>query len=143
MGTPRDLDARKFYRVARQRLEEAKLIAEKLQLWAASEYLAGYAVECALKALVILVTPGNERPKPGDATVNWLKVTFGHGLNAMRRYLTGRGARMPRDMGTDFLFVSTWDPQQRYEPGPGEAERTERFLAAADSVVKWAGGRMT
>jgi hypothetical protein len=43
MATPYDIDARKFARVAKQRLDEAKSIHEVLELWAASEYLGATA----------------------------------------------------------------------------------------------------
>ena len=143
MATPRDIDARKFRRVAVQRLEEAELIAEKLELWSAAEYLGGYAIECALKALVILVTPVGKRPAAGEKTTEWLKKAYGHNLNLIRRDLSKHGARMPSSVATDFLYVSTWDPQSRYEPGPGDPDSTGRFLMAARSVLEWAEGRMT
>jgi hypothetical protein len=56
MPLPQDLNARKYYRVAKQRLAEAELILVKLQLAAAAQYLAGYAVECTLKALLLVMS---------------------------------------------------------------------------------------
>ncbi len=50
MGTPLDIDARKYYRVGIQRLKEAELILAVVRLPAASTYLTGYAVECVLKS---------------------------------------------------------------------------------------------
>ena len=140
MATPKDNDARKFWRLAKQRLTEAKQVLQ-IQLWALAEYVGGYAVECSLKALVLGVTPENERPKAGEATIEWMKTEFGHELDNLRRHLSARGARMPSDVAREFLFVATWNPQQRYEPGPGDPKRAERFIRAADSVVKWADGR--
>jgi HEPN domain-containing protein len=70
MPLPQDQDARMYYRVAKQRLDEATLILEKLNLYAASHYLAGYAVECILKALLIVQTPAGQRPFPGVETVD-------------------------------------------------------------------------
>lgn len=142
MGTPTDIDARKFARVAKQRLEEAKTIQQKAQLPAAAEYLGGYAVECALKALLIVVTPRSERPRPGEATIDWLKNDFGHDLEELRRGLVRQRTLMPSFVAREFAFVATWDPQLRYEPGPGDPDRTERFLSAASAVLKWADERM-
>jgi hypothetical protein len=142
MARPRDIDARKFARVAILRLDEAKLIYRKAQLPAAAQYIGGYAVECVLKALVIASTPRNERPPSGDETIAWLKKAFGHDLYALKAYLTKRGVQMSHPVSGDFLFVSTWDPQLRYELGPGDPKVTERFLEAAEALVKWADERM-
>ena len=142
MGSPKQIDARRYSRVAKQRLDEADLILQRLELWAVAQYVGGYAVECMLKALVIEVTPQNRRPPAGDDMLAWMKKDFGHDLNALRAYAGRRGARMPRDVSSDFVFVSTWDPQSRYEPGPGNAAEASRFLRAAKSVLKWADRRI-
>jgi len=142
VALPRDIDARKYSRVAKQRLDEAKLILDKLELFAAAEYMGGYAVECILKALVLTVTPPSQRPPAGEKTVEWLKNEFGHDLSALRRWAAARGAQMPRDIADGFVFVATWDPQSRYELGPGSLESADRFLTAAASIVKWADSRM-
>jgi hypothetical protein len=142
MGMPTDKDARKFARVAKQRLEEARTIHAKVHLSAAAEYLGGYAVECVLKALLLVVTPPQERSDSGQSAIEWLKKEFGHDLALLRFGLDQRGTRMPANVAKQFVFVSTWDPQSRYEPGPGDPERAERFLAAAGAIVAWADGRM-
>lgn len=140
MGIPRDI-ARKFSRVAKQRLEEAKTV-RRAQLPAAAEYLGGYAVECILKALVIVVTPTSERPPSGEATIDWLKKDFGHDLEDLRKGLVKQHTIMPPQVAREFAFVATWDPQLRYELGPGDPDRAERFLEAASAVIKWADERM-
>lgn len=143
MGVPkRDKDARKFARVAKQRLEEAQVIHENLRLWAAAQYLGGYAVECILKALVLVTTPSNKRQPSGEKTVNWLKREFGHDLDKLRSHLDRHGIRMSRDIAREFVFVSIWDTRLRYEPGPGDPDKTARFLSAAEAVLKWADKRM-
>lgn len=142
MPLPRHPDARLYYRVGRQRRDEAALILRELELWAAAQYLSGYAVECMFKALVITLTPKRELPEKGDATVEWLKETFGHDLGRLRIGIAQRGAPLPRSMISDFLFVSTWNPNIRYKPGPGDPKEATRFLAAVDSIVRWADERM-
>jgi hypothetical protein len=139
---PIEIDARRYARVVKQRLEEAKLIFRILELSAAAQYLGGYAVECILKALVLTLTPQTHRPKSGDSTVEWMKKEFGHELGNLRLGIAKRGAPMPRETDREFVFVATWDPQSRYDPGPGDPEQTKRFLSAAEAVVKWASGRV-
>jgi hypothetical protein len=52
MSTPRSVHAREFFRVALLRLEEAKvLMRPEFDMRGGAVYLAGYAVECMLKAV--------------------------------------------------------------------------------------------
>ena len=61
MGTPHDIDARRHYRVAKQRYEDGKLLLE-IERPAAAVYLTGYSVECILKALLLESVPRGQRP---------------------------------------------------------------------------------
>jgi HEPN domain-containing protein len=60
MAVPKDIDARRYYRVAYQRYDDGKLL-ERASRPQAAIYLAGYAVECILKALLIRSTPARGR----------------------------------------------------------------------------------
>jgi hypothetical protein len=122
-------------------MEESKVIL-KAGLPAAAEYLAGYAVECMLKALIIVTTPANERPSAGDATMRWLKREFGHDLDHLHTVVRQRSGNVSRDVASALVYVATWDPEQRYEPGNGDPARASRFLAEAEVVLKWADGRL-
>jgi hypothetical protein len=57
MSTPKDIDARRYHRVAYQRIEDGSLMLDKLDRPKAAVYLSGYASECILKALLLVVTP--------------------------------------------------------------------------------------
>jgi hypothetical protein len=138
MAPPQDLDARKYYRAAKQRLLEAELILAKAELPAASIYLAGYAIECILKAFLLTLTPPTERAEVRRA----LREDFGHNLRRLRAGLVLRGANPPRDVTRDLLFASSWSPALRYEPGPAKPAEAKRFLDAARAVVVWADRRM-
>ena len=142
MTLPPNIDARRFARVAKRRLDEAKVIHARLDLHAAAQYLGGYAIECILKALVLHRTPPSKRPRSAEETDQWMKKRFGHDLNRLRIFLDGKGEHMPLDIARQFLFVSTWDPQMRYDPGPGKPEITRQFLLATEAVVQWASERM-
>jgi hypothetical protein len=82
------------------------------------------------------------RPATGNETIAWLKRTFGHDLDALRRAIAARGFPMARDIAGEFVFVSTWDPETRYEPGAGDPDRAARFLVAAETIIKWADQRI-
>ena len=142
MGSPKNIDARKYSRVAKQRFDEASIIVTRAQLYAPAQYLAGFAIECILKALVITLTPANERPPAGADTIQWLKETFGHDLRDLRIEVAKRGAKMSRDTAAEFAFILSWDPESRYELGPGDPDVTRRFLEAAGKIIDWADQRM-
>lgn len=55
--TPRD-----FLKVSLQRLTGAEEIMDCLRLTLEAQYIGGYVVECALKALILQITPEFERP---------------------------------------------------------------------------------
>jgi HEPN domain-containing protein len=141
MALPRDIDARRYYRVAKQRLEEAKAIL-RADMPSPAEYLGGYSIECILKALVITVTSATERPRPGRWTVEWLKKEYGHDLENLRSAVRKRGVNLPPDVTKAFVYVLAWDPDLRYEPGPVEPAKVGRFLSAAEVIVRWADGKM-
>ena len=55
-----DCNPKAFWRAASQRLEAANLLLES-GIFLDAVYLAGYAVECALKALILERTPAARR----------------------------------------------------------------------------------
>ena len=138
MAMPRDADARRYYRAGKQRLSEAELILEKVELPAAAVYLAGYGVECLLKALLVERTPAGDRP----ALIVALKGHFGHSLIRLRAGLISRGVPVSAAVASDLVSMTTWSPELRYEPGPGDADEADRFLRAVARIVTWADGRI-
>jgi HEPN domain-containing protein len=138
VGLPQDIDARRYYRVSVQRLEEAELILSRLGLAHAAVYLAGYSVECILKALVLVRTPLRNR----HATLKALKEDkrFGHNLAGLRDGAVARGALPPREIARQLAYVSTWSEQMRYDPTDRRLADAERFVVAARLVFRWADG---
>src|SRR5260221_12015593 len=98
MALRNDIDARKYYRVSTQRLDEANVLVRN-RLYAAAVYLAGYSVECVLKALLITLTPLGNRNKMRLA----LKDDFGHSLRRLRAGVIERGGDMPRNVANPLL----------------------------------------
>ena len=133
MGTPRDPIALKFFRVAKQRLGEADLILDRLGLSAVSVYLAGYAIEYGLKALIV------ERTAPGKRgeVQRFLKDQIGHDLNGLRECLVRRKVHIPARVSGTLLSASTWSPALRYEPGLGDPREASKFLNATKIIVEW------
>jgi len=41
-----------------------------------------------------------------------------------------------------FTLVSTWTTDMRYLPGRQKMNEAEAFLAAAETIIRWADGRL-
>ena len=52
-GTMQPTTPRDFLEVARQRLDAAEQIMDKLRLTLEAQYIGGYSVECSFKALIL------------------------------------------------------------------------------------------
>jgi hypothetical protein len=138
MALPGTQEARLFYRVAKQRLLDAQFLLSGGRNTAAV-YLAGYAVECMLKALLLSrLAPGARR-----TTVNSFRGTKAHDFEWLKtKYLKSGGPRFPRDVIEAFSLVSTWHTDLRYRAvmvAPGEAEA---FLRSAETILGWADERV-
>lgn len=57
MGVPKSKHARLFYRCALHRRDEAKILRKADPRTTGAVYLAGYSVECILKALILAAAP--------------------------------------------------------------------------------------
>jgi hypothetical protein len=137
MGTPTDINGRRYYRVAYQRLDDETALLG-ISRPRAAIYLTGYAVECILKAMLLVSTPASERP---DVLATF-RGAGAHNIDRLRERLIQRIGRLPVIVARHVSLVSSWSTDIRYEPGPGDPEDAEAFLAAADSILAWANGRM-
>ena len=99
-----------------------------------SIYLAGFAVECILKALIMSNSTRREREKLGVA----LKQDFGHDLEALRKEAGRRGIHMNREVMVEFRRLAAWDNNMRYSAGVQTTEDAKALLGAAEVVIEWA-----
>ena len=138
MAIPKDVNARLYYRVAHQRLQDGKLILERLGRAQAAIYLRGYAVECITKALLLSNTPAKER----EAVLQSFRGGQGHDLRWLRGQLAQRGTELPADIARHWAYAASWTVDIRYQPGPGSGRDADRFLEAATAILNWADRRM-
>ena len=132
MAMPQDEDARKFHRAATERLEDARTLAVAGRHQGAL-YLAGYAIECALKALLLERTP----PKRRAVLLLTFRGVGGHDYGRLRVRLAERGVLPgPRERAA-FVDVRRWDTSLRYDPARGDAAEIRVFLAAAVTILTW------
>lgn len=137
MAMPRDINARRYYRVAYQRYEDGVALLE-ISRPRAAIYLTGYAVECILKALLLTATPANER---ADVLASF-RGPIAHNIDWLRERLVIRIGRFPVEENRFVSVVCSWSTDLRYEPGPGDVDDAKSFLTAAESILNWANGRM-
>lgn len=135
MAIPRDPDARRYYRAAGQRLDDARAVLE-IGRTTASVYLAGYCVECLLKSLILASTPESSRPGTRSALMT-------HDFDSLRRlYAVRCGGPLPEPVARDLALVGGWAPRLRYDPGTIKMRDANRFLAAVERLWDWANQRL-
>jgi len=137
MAMPLDINARRYYRVAFQRLEDGVALLD-ISRPRAAIYLTGYAIECILKALLLMSTPAGDRAE----VLATFRGAVAHNIDWLRERVIQRIGRLPVGENRYLSLVSSWSTDMRYEPGPGDPEDAESFLAAARSILAWANGRM-
>jgi HEPN domain-containing protein len=139
MGLPSMQEARPFYRAGLQRFEDAQILLDKAGRTTGAIYLAGYGVECLLKALVLSVVANNER----QSMVSNFRGQRAHNFDWLRaRYFENGGATFPPEITRQFVMVNTWDTEWRYRSGTVPQRDAEDFLSAAERIIDWADGRL-
>ncbi len=129
--------SRDFQRAARQRLTTAEfLLANRYNLDAAS--LAGYTVECSLKALILKATP------QADHADTVKKITSGSGMHnpeILNGVLKDLGRPIPLRL-VKRLRRSGWSTALRYETGRIDTGEARAFLKTAKEVYDWVEGQL-
>lgn len=129
--------SRDFLKVAVQRLTTAEtLLREKLTLDA--QYIGGYAVECALKALIMELTPAADRPD------KLKRITTGksmHDPDVLRGELRKLGTSLPLDLARRMRRFR-WSTDLRYETGRRDTGETAALLNTAKALFDWAEGQI-
>lgn len=101
--------------------------------------MAGYSVECILKALVL----ANLTPDACLAMLATFRGARAHDYEWLRtRYLEGGGARFPGPITQAFTLVNDWSTELRYRPSILREDEARGFLTAAEQILTWADGRL-
>lgn len=123
----------KFRRAARQRLVAVQLLLDH-ELGFEAVYLAGYVVECGLKALLLDRTPEAQRVDLVDTAYRGRR---GHDLNELVRLLYLRNCRMPDEILNHMSRVRRWTTALRYEPGNVLRGDAVEFVQATREMLDW------
>jgi len=137
VATPRSREARRFFRCALQRREEADVLFESGYNTGAI-YLAGYCVECILKALILANTPHAQQAKVLDL----FRGAKAHDYNQLKAWNRERGGPPPpSSVNPSFTLVESWSTALRYSTESLKEEDAQEFLDAVDAIMEWASGR--
>jgi HEPN domain-containing protein len=129
-----------FQELAKIRVEEAKVLLDN-GYYAGGYYLAGYAVECALKACIAKLTNRYDFPPDRKAIDN----IYVHKLETLMKSAQ-LWPRFTVDMKADpkleryWTVVQAWSESQRYElniSGPMARDMYEAITARKHGVLSW------
>ena len=139
MPVPQNPAARKYFRAPGQRCEDAEFLLQAGRMLGAV-YLAGYCVECLLKALILCQVPAGKREQVREQ----FRGGKAHDFVWLRdMYRVHKGPNLPPDVVEAFSEVAIWDTDLRYEPGTVADDDAIAFLRAAEVIRVWADGRMS
>jgi hypothetical protein len=138
MATPSSREARRFFRCAEQRREEARVLI-KFGFYTGAVYLSGYGVECVLKALILSATPASQ----ADLVLDGFRGGKAHDYNYLRDWYRSQGgpAAVP-PVNRAFGLVQKWSTDLRYSPAAWPRPDAEQFLHAVELIIEWAEGRL-
>jgi hypothetical protein len=138
MAVPGSSEARLYYRCARHRHEDA-LVLQKNERTTGAVYLAGYGVECIIKALIL----EGLAPAARKDMLESFRGARAHDYEWLRtQYRLGGGARFPKEINEAFTLVQAWSTDMRYMPQTWKAGDADAFLAASEAIIRWADGRL-
>lgn len=141
MGVPRSKEARLYFRCALQRMEDAQILlrSEQDPRTTGAVYLAGYGIECILKALILSVIPTAKVRE----MIRGFRGNRAHDFGWLRdQYLLNGGSRFPREMNANFIVVNNWSTDLRYIPRALRDDEAQEFMAAALVIIRWANARL-
>jgi HEPN domain-containing protein len=131
-------DASRFLRASAHRMEEAEFLLTRGDFTTASVYLAGYAVECMLKALILC----NESPSKNARTVSEsFRGEKAHSFEWLKEQLAQRRVVVASQIAKDLARLNLWSTTLRYDPVVLKRRDAEAFLRAAKGIILWAKGR--
>lgn len=127
----------RFRRVALQRRDEAQFLLAN-HYTNASTYLAGYAIECMLKALILKNTP----PKHQRTVVESFRGKSGHNFETLKHLLAQRGILYSKEISAALGRVAHWTTDLRYEARKLQQQEAADFMKATLQIVSWAEGQL-
>jgi hypothetical protein len=129
-----------FQELAEERLQDAEALLTGGR-WSGAYYMAGYAVECALKAVIAKRTVADDFPARNAAklyTHNLKELLFYAGLGTARGAITVPG--VTAGVASNWEDVRDWSEQNRYQVSRTEREAVTIVTAIrhpTEGVLQW------
>jgi hypothetical protein len=126
-----------FQRLAELRAQEAGILAQNRKQQGAY-YLAGYAVECALKACIARETKRHEFPPKRD----YVAQVYTHNLKNLLK-LAGLEKQLENDMransalAINWGIIQDWDEEKRYVTSGLRGKDMHAALIGPNGVLTW------
>lgn len=128
-----------FQQLAEERIIDAECLLN-LQRWSASYYLAGYAIECALKACIASLTSEHDFPPK----VRIVQECYSHDIVQL---LKTAGLKLTLDndttansaLSSNWGIVKDWNEQSRYQQTTPVKAQTlyDAITNNPDGVLPW------
>ena len=138
MGLPHAAEARVYYRAAKQRYEDAQLLLAGERRTGAV-YLAGYTVECFMKAILLASVAAGLR----KLLLSEFRGNRAHNIEWLgdlyRRHV---GIIIPRGIAQHLSRVASWSTDLRYATGTMSQREADEFFESVDTISAWVDGRM-
>ena len=125
--------SRKFLRAAGQRFIAVEFLMRQ-ELYFEAVYLAGYVIECSIKAIILVNTLARDR---NDFAERYFKGRHGHSFEVLKKMLLDRGIRLPSPLSQE-LQRAAWSTDLRYEVGHFDAREAIAFVSTARQTLQWA-----
>jgi HEPN domain-containing protein len=135
---PGILTSRDFQKAAEQRFTVAEFLLEKSDYTLDALYLAGYAAECILKALVMHLTPEPDREAAFLGLKKGARMHYPEHINEELKRLN---CPIPGDLARGFRRFE-WSTDLRYESGRRPGSEVRGFLKVARKTIDWVKGEM-
>ena len=102
--------------------------------------MAGYTIECSLKALIIELTPDADK---SDKLERITKTATMHRPEVLLGKLRDLGASLPLNLAKRFRDERfKWTTALRYETGRRDTGETIAFLKRAKAIYDWVEGQL-
>lgn len=129
-------DARSYLLPARQRLDDARALLDAGRTNGCI-FLAGFAVECLLKAVILTNSTPRERPE----LLVRLKEDFGHNVVRLRQEAARRGVHPGEAERSAFRTLTGRENDIRYDARVQSLQIARRVFEAATTLSRWAEGK--
>ncbi|HEY5312785.1 MAG TPA: HEPN domain-containing protein [Pirellulales bacterium] len=138
MALPHGAESRRFYSAAKERLHDAQALLTTNRTTGAV-YLAGYAVECMLKAVLL----NSAAPAVRSGLMKSFRGKKGHDIEWLgAKYRQRIGTQIPHEVVRHLARLAIWSTSLRYDSRTTDPGEASEFVKSARAIWEWANKRI-